>query len=162
MLKTRVGKVTTLAVASLLAVCLVYLFSVTHFPFLDAKGSLNGHLHQDFGQALPSSAVVEESYWVGYRNSEAVFKIQMAAADIVPFVETLRGIAGTKDRWKTSPLDLRASHPLYRPPVWWNNPPLSDAQAVDIIVFDESGPRCHYLLLFSAATGKLYLVWGGR
>jgi hypothetical protein len=161
MLKTRVGKVTTLAVGCLLAVCLLYLFSEIHFPFMNAKASLNGHLNQDFGKALPSSAMVEESYWVGYRRSEAVFKIQMAAAEAVAFVEELSGIAKSKDRWKTAAMDLRASHPIYRPPAWWNNPPLPDAQAVDIVIFDDTGARCHYLLLYSASTGKLYLVWGG-
>jgi hypothetical protein len=162
MLKTRVGKVTTLAVGCLLTVCLLYLASMTHFPFRDAKDNLNGRLKQDFGKELPSSAMIEESYWVGFRRSEAVFKIQMATTDVASFVEELRAIASSRNRWKISPLDLRASHPIYRPPAWWNTPPLPDAQAVDIIVYDESGPRCHYLLLFSLSTGKLYLVWGGQ
>jgi hypothetical protein len=161
MLKTRVGKVTTLAVVLLVAVVAVMTGAKVHFPYRHPRESLNRYLERDFGAALPGSTTVAESYWVGYRNAEAAFKMQMTPEDAVQFVEKLRTAAHTHERWITSSPDVRVSHPIYDPPKWWNEPPLDDGQTLDIIVTGEGGATCHYLLLYSAATGKVYLVWGG-
>ena len=162
MLQTRVGKITTIAAGLLGAVVVLMVASKMHFPFLHPRESLNGYLEHDFSRGLPASAVVEESYWVGFRDSEAVFQIQMPPQDAVAYVEKLRGIAQTKTNWRTTDLDVQTSRPFYDPAAWWNNPPLTDGQAVDFVMSEGTELRCHYLVLYSPGTGKMYWVRGGR
>jgi hypothetical protein len=161
MLKTKVGKITTVAVGLLVAVLILIYASRMHFPFRHPQETLNAHLEQDFGKTLPASAQVEESYWVGFRDSEAVFKLRMAPLEAADFAEKLRGIALTKGPWRTTDLEPRTCRPYFEPASWWNNPRLPDGQAVDIIISDGTAVRCHYLLLYSPGTGTMYVVRGG-
>jgi hypothetical protein len=156
MMKTKVEKVVAIGGGLVFLAGFLFCCSGIQFPFLSPKSSLNRHLNQDFHIVLPPSAVVEESFWVGSRDPEHVFKVQIALAEIIPFVENLRAAGNWEDE-----TNLSRFGPLYRTPLWWNNPPLPDAQGMERILYTGKIADAHYRLLYSPSTGTTYWIWGG-
>jgi hypothetical protein len=162
--KSMVRNVVIFGVAAALALGFVLCCSGIQFPFFNAKGSLNRHLNGDFGVILPNSAVVKESYWVAARDPEHVFKVEMAPADIGPFFASVQAAAKIKQFPADSEPPFDKGGPAYKTPPWWNNPPLADAAYLQINI--KETPRdisdiSAYSFLYSAATGTMYVVWGG-
>jgi hypothetical protein len=160
MMKTKVEKVIAMGGGALLILGFLMCCSGLQFPFLYAKGSLNGHLDRDFGMKLPPSAVVEQSYWVGARDPEQVFKVQIASTEIGPFFQRLRA---TPKGMTCEEVDTTIGRfgPLYRTPAWWNNPPLADPMAIEFNLPNRSNTETHYRFLYSPTSGTMYVVWGG-
>ena len=70
-------KILALAIMGLLLFGFTMCCSGLHFPFFSPRGSLDGHMREDFGIALPASALVDNAYRVAARDPEEVFGIHM-------------------------------------------------------------------------------------
>jgi hypothetical protein len=151
-----------IATATVLAILVLFLtnFSLIEYPFLNPRASLNGHLKKDFGLMLPTSAVIEQSYWVGSHDPENVFKIELEAKDIGPFIDAIRA-AALKMKYRTEDVsENNRFWPLYGKPIWWNNPPLADGVKLEMTIPVTDVIMGNYRFLYSPSTGMLYLVWG--
>ena len=160
MFRKHGNKIIVLAVLLLMIGGFLVSFSGIRFPFLDAKGNLNGHLKRDFGAPLPPSAKIERSYWVGSHDPENVFGIQMDAKDIDPFIDSIRAAAKARGYTETDTSFVAMFGPLYGAPSWWNSPPLGDGAKLEYTIPIQSALVADYRFLYSSSTGKLYLVWG--
>jgi hypothetical protein len=162
MMKTKVEKIIAIAGGGLFLIGFLMCCSGIQFPFINPKASLNRHLSDDFATTLPNSTVVEQSYWVGSRDPENVFKLQLSPSEIAPFIERLRAAAKSRNIKEDIPPNLTHFGPLYQTPPWWNNPALSDALALEFFIMDPqtNSPASHYRFLYSPSTGKTYVVWG--
>jgi hypothetical protein len=150
-------------VASLLIVGIITSCSGLQFPFWNAKASLDDRLATDFGVTLPASSVVTHSYWVGARDPEHVYEIQVTPTEIAPFIASLQTAAKAKKYEVPMQFPVSQVRPLYQTPTWWNNPPMADATSWEILVTPAPGsdPLSNYTFLYSPTSGRIYAVWGG-
>ncbi len=158
----------------LAAICLLYFFklSLIHYPFSDPRGYLDRHLFADFSVHLPASASVTDAYWVAARDPEENFGVAMPPPDVVPFIRQLHSQITLRkynlnefsdaDRaeFASEGRPLPESKPLYGAPPWWNNPPAADARSFSVSrdLFGEV--HASYQILYSEASGRVYISWG--
>jgi hypothetical protein len=130
---------------------LFYLFycSGLHLPIWDARDRLAKHLAADPWVQLPPSATVTHAVSVAYRDPGEFYAVEMAPADVAPFIAKVRAASSPDDRPDGSPWTMG------RTPDWWRPQDLPGVRRFDTHVQDLGG----YMWFYAPSSPTVYVFW---
>src|SRR3954454_20493905 len=150
------GLVSRPLVVLLVAVGVFGLFfcSGLHLPVWNSRARLNKHLADDLRLSLPASATVTHAVSVAYRDPGEYYAIEMAAADVAPFMAMVRN--STRE---PKDVDPASNWHMGRVPSWWKPQDLPQVQRLDMNVENAQGIVGGYMWYYSPSATTVYVFW---